>query len=273
MRRRLIRMGWIIGPRRCSRHDKCASTASVVAIARPRRGDRARLQGAAGRRISLLCVVNPQYHGLIQGSGRTAGTALRPDTAWWRRGDASAVQRRRPSVQLGGQASILVKRADLRRGGRSDEARASPSKATGVGLAKPGPGRLACSRLRRAFSSVAQSGGLLSRRSVVQIHERPPTRLAASLPARADSTPLAQSLQGWTKQTANVPIQADRFMSSSTSAGPVASEERHRLSAPLALEAASFGDRELDDLIFSWRRVSDPKLRRIALELLRSMAS
>lgn len=108
---------------------------------------------------------------------------------------------------------------------------------------------------------------------MVQIHERPPTRLAASLPARADSTPLAQSLQCWTKQTANVPIQADRFMSSSTSAGPVASEERHRLSAPLALEAASFGDRELDDLIFSWRRVSDPKLRRIALELLRSMAS
>ncbi|MBU1540704.1 MAG: hypothetical protein KKC29_02640 [Alphaproteobacteria bacterium] len=45
------------------------------------------------------------------------------------------------------------------------------------------------------------------------------------------------------------------------------------MSAPLALEAASFGDRELDDLIFSWRRVSDPKLRRIALELLRSMAS
>ena len=67
-----------------------------------------------GRRISLLCVVNPQYHGLIQGSGRTAGTALRPDTAWWRRGDASAVQRRRPSVQLGGQASILVKRANAR---------------------------------------------------------------------------------------------------------------------------------------------------------------
>jgi hypothetical protein len=45
------------------------------------------------------------------------------------------------------------------------------------------------------------------------------------------------------------------------------------LSAPLAHETVNFGDRELDDLIFSWRRVSDPKLRRIALELLRSMAS
>ena len=27
------------------------------------------------------------------------------DTAWWRRGDAAGVQPRRPSVQLGGQAS------------------------------------------------------------------------------------------------------------------------------------------------------------------------
>jgi len=62
-------------------------------------------------------------------------------------------------------------------------------------------------------------------------------------------------------------------MSSSTSTVPVASEDRHRLSAPLAHETVNFGDRELDDLIFSWRRVSDPKLRRIALELLRSMAS
>lgn len=34
----------------------------------------------------------------------------------------------------------------------------------------------ACTKLRRAFSSVAQSGGPLSRRSVVQVHERPPTR-------------------------------------------------------------------------------------------------
>jgi hypothetical protein len=33
------------------------------------------------------------------------------------------------------------------------------------------------------------------------------------------------------------------------------------------------GDRELEDLIFSWRRVSDPNLRRIALDLVRSMAS
>ena len=29
------------------------------------------------------------------------------DTAWWRRGNAAEVQLRRPSVQLGGQASIL----------------------------------------------------------------------------------------------------------------------------------------------------------------------
>ena len=35
--------------------------------------------------------------------------------AWWRRGDATAVQRRRPSVQLGGQASIGVSGANARR--------------------------------------------------------------------------------------------------------------------------------------------------------------
>jgi len=35
----------------------------------------------------------------------------------------------------------------------------------------------------------------------------------------------------------------------------------------------NLGDQELEDLIFSWRRVTDPKLRRIALELVRSMVS
>lgn len=44
-------------------------------------------------------------------------------------------------------------------------------------------------------------------------------------------------------------------------------------SAPLAHEIMNLGDRELEDLIFSWQRVSDPTLRRIALELVRSMAS
>lgn len=32
-------------------------------------------------------------------------------------------------------------------------------------------------------------------------------------------------------------------------------------------------DNELDDLIYSWKRVTDPKLRKIALDLIRSMAS
>ena len=32
-------------------------------------------------------------------------------------------------------------------------------------------------------------------------------------------------------------------------------------------------DTELEDLIHSWKRVTDPKLRRIALDLIRSMAS
>ena len=44
-------------------------------------------------------------------------------------------------------------------------------------------------------------------------------------------------------------------------------------SAPLALETMSVGDVELEDLIYSWQRVSDPKLRKVALQLIRSMAS
>jgi len=39
-----------------------------------------------------------------------------------------------------------------------------------------------------------------------------------------------------------------------------------------AQEVETFEDRELEDLIFCWRRVADPKLRRIALNLVRSMA-
>lgn len=35
----------------------------------------------------------------------------------------------------------------------------------------------------------------------------------------------------------------------------------------------SAADRELEDLIYSWKRVTDPKLRKIALDLIRSMAS
>jgi hypothetical protein len=38
-------------------------------------------------------------------------------------------------------------------------------------------------------------------------------------------------------------------------------------------ESAYSGDLELEDLVFSWRRVTDPKLRKIALDLIRSMAS
>ena len=33
------------------------------------------------------------------------------------------------------------------------------------------------------------------------------------------------------------------------------------------------GDQELDDLVFSWQRLTEPKLRKIALEVIRSMAA
>lgn len=35
----------------------------------------------------------------------------------------------------------------------------------------------------------------------------------------------------------------------------------------------STGDKELDDLFFSWQRLTDPKLRKIALQVIRSMAA
>lgn len=56
-------------------------------------------------------------------------------------------------------------------------------------------------------------------------------------------------------------------------AAPVEREDRTGSNALSVHEIVNLGDRELEDVIFSWRRVSDPKLRKIALELLRSMAS
>lgn len=47
----------------------------------------------------------------------------------------------------------------------------------------------------------------------------------------------------------------------------------HEPKAPPRQESVGSGDQELDDLIFSWQRVSDPKLRKIALALIRSMTS
>ena len=55
-------------------------------------------------------------------------------------------------------------------------------------------------------------------------------------------------------------------------ARPPVSGEGPAFAAP-SHEAAYSGDLELEDLIFSWRRVTDPKLRKIALDLIRSMAS
>lgn len=40
----------------------------------------------------------------------------------------------------------------------------------------------------------------------------------------------------------------------------------------LARTVSGFDDEELEDLIFSWRRVTDPKMRKIALGVIRSMA-
>ena len=44
-----------------------------------------------------------------------------------------------------------------------------------------------------------------------------------------------------------------------------------RRDPPTAIADAA--DRDLEDLIFSWRRLSDPKLRKIALQVIRSLAS
>jgi len=62
-------------------------------------------------------------------------------------------------------------------------------------------------------------------------------------------------------------------MNHPSTATPTLSGHRPGSSAPLAHDIMNLGDQELEDLIFSWRRVTDPKLRRIALELVRSMVS
>jgi hypothetical protein len=54
---------------------------------------------------------------------------------------------------------------------------------------------------------------------------------------------------------------------------PIESGDQSGLSDLLEHEIMNSRDRELEDLIFSWRRVSDPNLRRIALKVVRSMAS
>ena len=74
-------------------------------------------------------------------------------------------------------------------------------------------------------------------------------------------------------ETTSVPYQVDRLMNHQSTASPTLITDRPRSSVPLAHEVMNPGDSELEDLIFCWRRVSDPKSRRIALQLIRSMAS
>lgn len=47
---------------------------------------------------------------------------------------------------------------------------------------------------------------------------------------------------------------------------------RPKPAVALARTIPAFDDEELEDLIFSWRRVTDPKMRKIALGVIRSMA-
>ena len=62
-------------------------------------------------------------------------------------------------------------------------------------------------------------------------------------------------------------------MNRRASAAPTESGDESGSEARLAHEIMNSGDRELEDLIFSWRRLSDPHLRKIALKVFRSMAS
>lgn len=59
----------------------------------------------------------------------------------------------------------------------------------------------------------------------------------------------------------------------SSSAASTANGPRMECGVPSAHESLNSGDPELEDLIFSWRRVTDPRMRSIALQVVRSMAS
>lgn len=73
---------------------------------------------------------------------------------------------------------------------------------------------------------------------------------------------------------ARVPDQDDISMNGHAS-GAVRpeSDELIEPNAPAAHVIQSAGDEELDDLFFSWQRLTDPKLRKIALQVIRSMAA
>lgn len=43
--------------------------------------------------------------------------------------------------------------------------------------------------------------------------------------------------------------------------------------APAEPEVCQPADEQLDDLIYSWRRLNDPKLRTLAVQIIRSMAA
>ena len=62
-------------------------------------------------------------------------------------------------------------------------------------------------------------------------------------------------------------------MNSPSITPPRAKTYRRKRHQELLLQMIESAEPELVDLIFSWRRVYDPNMRRIALELIRSMAS
>lgn len=59
----------------------------------------------------------------------------------------------------------------------------------------------------------------------------------------------------------------------SDSTAPAVSGPRSESGARSAHERLNPADPELEDLIFSWRRVTDPRLRKVALQVVRSLAS
>lgn len=87
--------------------------------------------------------------------------------------------------------------------------------------------------MKRAFSSDAQSGGLLNRRSVVQVHERPPSALPVN-----DSAP---------------------------------TETRQFTDLHASLEG-HLHDPEVQDILFSFLRLRDSALRRAAVHAVRGLA-
>ncbi len=84
---------------------------------------------------------------------------------------------------------------------------------------------------------------------------------------------MAHPLRGLSENHSAVPDRSNSAMTLANEAAPYDHSHDREEESPVVLDFKTSTDRELDDLLYSWKRVTDPRLRRIALDMIRSMAT